>query len=425
MSRPVLLGLVTYGLVFTSLITLQAGFIALALVFAVFLVAGLLFGPEASQLAVKRELSTSRAQPDSEVAVNVRVTNQGKKVEQIWFEDHPPRGLTKLDGDSSTIVSLSPGETTEITYTVQTQRGAYHFQDLEVWVSDHLGIIKTKHTLNALNMLSVTPSVQSLPSIPIRPQQTREYPGVIPARKAGTGTDFYGVREYQQGDSPRQINWRASARLPQSLFSNEYQLERAADISLILDARQDSYYKINEKSLFEFAVSATASLAQTFLRDGNRVGLIHYGQYIAWTFPGYGKIQRERILFALAHAQPGDSLVEHLEYLPVRFFTPRSQVVLISPVQQKDLNILLNFRARGYALLLISPNPIAFELSFSQKKDDATRMAARIARLERIILLNQLRQAGVRVLDWDTLIPFDQAIFPITRGLARFVGGRR
>jgi uncharacterized protein (DUF58 family) len=425
LNRPVLLSLLVYGLVIVSLVTLQAGYIALALVFTVYLLAGLIYGPETSQLVVERELSTTRALQDTEVAVNVKVTNQGKKLEQVWFEDFPPEGLNKLEGDSTTIVSLNQGEATEVTYTIQAQRGSYHFQELEVWTSDHLGMIKSRRRLEAMNMLSVAPSPLNLPRIPIRPQQTREYPGVIPARKAGTGTDFFGVRDYQQGDSPRQINWRASARLPQSLFSNEYQLERAADISLILDARQDSYFKVNDQSLFEFAVTATASLAQAFLRDGNRVGLIHYGQYIAWTFPGYGKVQRERILQALAHAQPGDSLVDHLEYLPVRFFTPRSQVVLISPLQPKDLKTLLNFRALGYAMLLISPDPVAFELSLIEKKDSTTQLAARIARLERIVLLNQLQQAGVRILDWNTSQPLDQAIFTITRGLARFEGGRR
>jgi uncharacterized protein (DUF58 family) len=69
--------------------------------------------------------------------------------------------------------------------------------------------------------------------------------------------------------------------------------------------------------------SAAAALVDTFLTAGNRVGLLLYSQYLSWTFPGYGKIQRERILQALARAEVGDSQVfSDLMYLPARLFQP-------------------------------------------------------------------------------------------------------
>jgi uncharacterized protein (DUF58 family) len=230
------------------------------------------------------------------------------------------------------------------------------------------------------------------------------------------------VRDYQLGDAWHQVNWHASARHMEEIYSNEFEQERAADIGLILDSRRESYLVFKNQNMFEYAVIATASLAQSFLDDGNRVGLVQYGQYISWTFPGYGKVQRERILSALAQSAPGESLVDHLEHLPVRFFPPRSQVVLISPVQSKDLDVLLNFRARGYAVLVISPDPVTFELSHLPLTP-AVRLAARIARLERTVLLRHLGQAGIRVLDWDVTVPFDQAVIALRRSAVRF-GGR-
>ena len=59
--------------------------------------------------------------------------------------------------------------------------------------------------------------------------------------------DFFGVREYQPGDSLHAVNWRVSARFSshsgdgresQALFSNEYEQERVADVGIILDARR-------------------------------------------------------------------------------------------------------------------------------------------------------------------------------------------
>ena len=222
----------------------------------------------------------------------------------------------------------------------------------------------------------------------------------------------------------RQVNWQATARHPGFVYSNEYEQERSVDIGIILDARQDSYFEIEGRSLFEHAVVAAASLAQAFLNDGNRVGLMHYGQYLGWVFPGYGKVQRERILYALAQARPGDSLIDHMGNLPVRFFPARSQIVLISPLQAKDTEVLLSLRARGYSMLMVSPDPLAFEMA-SLPKNEAILLAEKIARLERLAALRSLQLAGIRTLDWDTNVPFDQAVLPITRGLARFIRRNR
>jgi uncharacterized protein (DUF58 family) len=186
-----------------------------------------------------------------------------------------------------------------------------------------------------------------------------------------------------------------------------------------LDCRGESYLATAKQSMFEYAVIAAASLAQSFLEDGNRVGLVQYGQYITWTFPGYGKIQRERILAALAHASPGISLIDHLEYLPVRFFPPHSQIILVSPIQKKDLEVLFNFRSRGYALMVVSPNSVYFELSTLPDRAPM-RLAGRIAQMERIVLLRHLQQAGIRVLDWDIAVPFEQAVLTLKRGTARY-----
>jgi uncharacterized protein (DUF58 family) len=151
-------------------------------------------------------------------------------------------------------------------------------------------------------------------------------------------------------------------------------------------------------------------LADTFLSDGNRVALLVYGGILDWTFPGYSKTQREGILRALARAKTGDSLVfDSLDYIPTRYFPARSQLVLISPLCKDDVPMLVRLRARGYQLLVISPDPVAFETR-ALGPQPAVDLAARIVRLERRLLLRQLRQAGIQVVDWQVDKPFDQTI---------------
>jgi uncharacterized protein (DUF58 family) len=313
-------------------------------------------------------------------------------------------------------IALGPGETFEMEYSLQSWRGCYDWEHVRVTAGDLLGLSQRTTLVAAPGHLTVLPRAVPLRRLAIRPLRTRGHTGPVPARQGGPGTDFYGVREYQLGDPRRWINWRASARHDLALFTNEFEQERIADVGLILDARARSDVRAQNgvragsESLFEHAVRATASLADTFLRDGNRVALLVFGRYVDWTFPGYGKVQREQILRSLARAEPGESQIfDSLEFLPTRLFPAGSQIVMVSPVSRDDLPVLLRLRARGYQLLVIRPDPIAFEMQ-GTVSDPSVELAARILRAERGLVRRRLRQAGVQVVEWPVDRMLDQTI---------------
>jgi uncharacterized protein (DUF58 family) len=214
------------------------------------------------------------------------------------------------------------------------------------------------------------------------------------------------VRDYQKGDSPRWINWRATARHPQNVYSNEFEQERSADVGLILDGRRRTN-DFNNRSIFEYSVVATAALADGFLTAGNRVGLLFYGRQMIWTIPGYGKLQSERILHDLSRLEPGDSQNFNELYIPKHLFPSRSQMVLISSLLDEDYDVLAALRLRGYPLLVVCPDPVSFEAGGLPRKQTHL-LAMRIARLQRAALLRRLRGTGTRVVDWDTSQPFEQ-----------------
>lgn len=386
--------------------------VALAIPFAVYLLYGFWNIPEALNLSIKRNLSADRADFHKNIVVTITITNHGEDIEELSLHDHLPRHLYLNSGTSNHLLKLKKDQSHIFSYTVAGTRGSHVFETLNATGTDLQGLIVREQLIKSKNTLLVFPEVKRLKHIPIRPRKTRGFAGVIPGRVGGMGTEFFGVREYRFGDSPRMVNWRASARHAENLYSNEYQHERAADVGIVLDARLRTNFFHADHSLFDLAAAATASLADVFLSQGNRVGLLVYGGYLDWTFPGYGKIQREQIMHALARAEIGNSTVfADLKHLSPRMFAPESQIVLVSSLTQDDLTILIELRGRGYQVLVISPDPIQFECSVLPAAPQVNT-AARILRIERNLLFRRLERAGIRVIEWDTSIPLDQALNP-------------
>ena len=410
MGRLLLLAGLVYGLLLIGLATLNGGMLALALPIIVYLGAALIYAPDVPKLQITREVSADRVQPDAPVAVKLAIRNESGHLEEVLIEDLMPRGLKLIEGQPNKVILLPPEKVLEISYTVAGPRGRYEFQQVRVTAADHLGLFRREVLSPVPGSFIVLPLVPKLRQVMIRPLRTRASTGLIPARVGGPGVDFFGVREYQTGDPLRWVNWRITARYPRRIYSNEFEQERVADVGLVLDARQRHDLLANGDSLFEHTVRATASLADAFLRDGNRVAMLTYGAGLNWLFPGYGRLQRERILQALARVQTGESeIFETLDYLPTRFFPPHSQIVIISSLCNADLATLIRLRAHGYELLIISPDPIAFEKASAQA-DATLALGARIAQRERAILLQRLRQAGAQIVDWPVDKPLDQAM---------------
>ena len=409
MSRGVFLGLLIFVLLVTGLATLHGGLLALTIPLLVYLFYGLWRGPEEIKLTVNRTLSQERVAPKIPVKIEVRLTNLGGDLEEAAIEDVLSPVLEVVAGSNRHLISLSKGATFAFDYTVSGPRGGFPFETLHSEAGDHLGLLRVKQDIRMLGQLFVFPNIARIKHVPIRPRRTRVYAGTIPARVGGSGVEFFGVRDYQPGDSPRQINWQVSARHAEDLYSNEFQQERVADVGIVLDGRVRSNLFTAGHSLFEHSVLAAGALADAFLTEGNRVGLLVYSQYLQWTWPGYGKLQRERILHALSHAAPGASQVfDGLQYLPTRMFPIESQIVLVSPLVEDDYQPLIQLRARGYQVLVVSPDPVSFEQTYLTNRPEV-RLAARVIRMERELMLNHIQQAGVQLVEWNVTQPFDQA----------------
>jgi uncharacterized protein (DUF58 family) len=251
-GRLTLLVILLFGVLLFGLIARNGSLVALAIPLAIYLVAALYFSPEDIQLSARRSLSSDCVSPGRPVVVMLTLVNKGPSIDELLVEDGVPSYLKVVEGESRVILSLHSGETRHIQYTVSGRRGRFIFDAIQVTAREAFGLHSRSARLSATASLLVLPELKRLRRVSIRPRRTHDYVGPIPARQGGSGVDFFGVREYQVGDPLRWINWKVAARYEQSLYTNEFEQERIADVGLILDARSQSDIYSPDGSLFEY-----------------------------------------------------------------------------------------------------------------------------------------------------------------------------
>lgn len=408
MTRFYIIYFLIFGLIFSALILRDGKLISLVFPLIFYLIFGLINQPGITDLEITRITSPMRVVGNIPVEISVAIKNRGNKLDEIFLEDSIPDSLTLTGGANHFLGPIDHLGEQFIKYQVTGSRGVHQFVSVKGLQFDPFGLIRQQKIFSIPCEILILPEIPRMKSIKTKPRATRIFGGNNPSRKGGVGIDFYGVRTYSPGDPMRLINWKASARTSELMFTNEFERERAADIWIILDARTQTNVITPNGALFEKLVLLAGALSNQFLEGGNRVGLLSFGSFLRWAFLGYGKIQQERILHALARVQPGSSLVpDQLKHPPMFQMSGKSLLILISTLNNTDVSFILRLRSRGFQVFCISPNPILYERE-NIGRSQAEELGLRISQVERRILIAQLRQAGVIVEDWDTNIPMEK-----------------
>jgi uncharacterized protein (DUF58 family) len=398
------------GLILSALVVRNGKLLLLAMPFLTYLIMGIMQAPGDVKLIAERSISKPSVFAQELFETRIVIKNQGNTLVNLCLNDRLFPSMAILDGQANSRLSLPAGGITELNYVSKAARGIYSWNTIHASASDPFGLVEVEQDIPAFGEILVRPAPTLIHGMPLKPRSTLHAAGPISARLAGSGTDFWGIREYRAGDSLRRLNWRLAARHPRKLFTKEYEQEEIGDFGLILDARKITNDDAMEEALFEFSVSATASLSENFLKRGNRVALLVFGEVITSLFPGYGKKQLNFVLRNLARARLGANLpLGYLEYFPVRLFPSRSQIVMISAVDSRDLETYARLRAFGYDVLLISPDPVDYAARMLPVTE-INALAIRAARVERAIQLKRLLKMGVEVIDWQVTKSLDATI---------------
>jgi uncharacterized protein (DUF58 family) len=389
----------------------SGGMIALSLPLIMYLAAMSFFRhQEDTEIFIERRLSETRIMAGDAVEVELVVKNLGNKVELLEVFDAVPDYLTLTSGCNGSLLCIEKGEEVKIRYALECQlRGRYVFENVKIRMMDSGRLHCVEKIVKLVSEFSVAAMVEPVKGIKIVPKKTRNWVGMIKARRVGIGTEFFGIREYVSGDELRKINWKASGKYDR-LLTNEFESECSGDVTIILDARMQANVGDVVSNTVEHGVRAASTIATQILRDKNRVGLIVLRDIIDEVFPAFGKRQFYKLSEHLLDVKPLGLLpFENVGWVVRSYFPLESQILVISALTDREIiQTIGDLCARGYDVVVISPEPLRLEGAIINNSE-SKELALRILAMERQNLISDLRRYA-RIIDWDTCEPLAKAL---------------
>lgn len=172
----------------------------------------------------------------------------------------------------------------------------------------------------------------------------------------GRGMEFSEVREYQQGDDIRTIDWNVTARTG-APHVKKFIEERELTVILLVDVSSSGEFGTIKQMKGEVAVEICALLAFSAIKNNDRVGLIIFTDTIEkFIPPKKGKKHVLRVIRELLYFQPKKKKTDIsavLEYLG-RVQKRKSVVFLVSDFLSKDYEKDLQVANRKHDLIAIT-----------------------------------------------------------------------
>jgi len=172
----------------------------------------------------------------------------------------------------------------------------------------------------------------------------------------GRGMEFDEVREYQEGDDIRTIDWNVTARTGFP-HVKRYVEERELTVMLMVDLSSSGDFGTSRWQKGEMATELCAVMAFSAIKNNDRVGLLLFTDQIEkFIPPKKGKkhvlrVIRELVTFRPSHRRT--NLTAALDYIN-KVLTRKSVVFLISDFLSEDFKNPLAITGRHHDLIAVT-----------------------------------------------------------------------
>lgn len=228
-----------------------------------------------------------------------------------------PAELDATPHTGTVVGTLAPGESTRVKITLKAnKRGVFTLPGYRIETDFPLGLLNAYQRLDTPSPLTIYPSFTPLREFSLPSGTGWQEGGVAMLAKQGDSFEYWGNREWREGDSQRDIDWRATARLGgDAPIVREWREEYFFRVGIVLDthlprptgAWRGMIYgpRAYEPAkmwtdAFERAVSLSAAIADYMAREQYIIDIFAAGPTMHHLTVGRGSGYRDEILNILA-----------------------------------------------------------------------------------------------------------------------------
>ncbi|WP_406047908.1 DUF58 domain-containing protein [Kribbella sp. NBC_00889] len=244
--------------------------------------------------------------------------------------------------------------------------------------------------------------------------------GLHRSRRPGEGTELAGVRPFRTGDRLRRINWSVSARTRELHVTSTWS-DRDTEVVILLDTGGEigvSEGIDGRSSSLDTGVRAAASIAEHYLRHGDRVRLIDTGNTVRGVRSGSGRGHLRRILDALTHADRQGRQQDEQQLARRHRIRSDSLVLVLSPLlRQTVLGYVVTLVHSGCTVIAVDtlPPDVASVIDLEEHDARTWPLAWRLRLLERRRELDRLGDLGVPTVPWHGAGTLDEVLRDASR----------
>lgn len=280
--------------------------------------------------------------------VTLRLRTAGRLRTRFEIFDHHPADA-ESEGLPRSVV-LRPGrgeagsECFELRYRLRpTRRGTARFERVEIWRSSTFDLLRRRLRLGEPQAVRVLPNFRPVLSqglVGIEERMVRL--GFHLQRRRGEGLEFQELRDYREGDTLRQVDWKATARRG-SLVARQYQEERNQQVVLLLDCGRRMHAREGDLTHFDHVLDASLLLAYVAHRQGDAVGMQAFAGAERWLPPLRGAGTVERVLSAIFDLQTTEQSPDYSAAVArlMERQSRRALVLLLTNLRDEDAEEML------------------------------------------------------------------------------------
>jgi uncharacterized protein (DUF58 family) len=231
-----------------------------------------------ARIAVRRAGVARHVHRGERIPVEVALRNDGRlPASLLLVEDRRADGLSGDDDAARFVVrGLRPRRVAELRWhAVGRRRGRFTIGPVRIRLRDPFGLAERSRRYRSTDEVIVFPAVEPLTAGDAR--GIRHGADTSASQRAfHHGDEFHTMREYVVGDDLRHVHWPSTARKG-TLMIRQHELPWQARAVVFIDSRIGVHVGAGDRSTFERAVSAAASVLTHLRRAHYQLRLITEG----------------------------------------------------------------------------------------------------------------------------------------------------